>query len=75
VRTGGSYLSQSELPLTLGLGRAKQVDSLRVEWPSGQIDRFTNVAANRQVRIVEGASALERLPASPRTADEVASAR
>ena len=75
VRTGGSYLSQSELPLTLGLGRAKQVDSLRVEWPSGQIDRFTNVESNRQVRTVEGASALERLPASPRTADEVASAR
>lgn len=35
VRTGSSYLSQSELTLTFGLGTAKQIDSLRVEWPSG----------------------------------------
>jgi hypothetical protein len=30
-----SYLSQSELPLTFGLGRAKSVDKVRIRWPDG----------------------------------------
>ncbi len=35
VRTGGSYLSQSELTLTLGLGNAARADSVVVIWPDG----------------------------------------
>ena len=35
VRTGSSYLSQSSLVLTFGLGNAASVDSLRVWWPDG----------------------------------------
>ncbi len=35
VRTGSSYLSQSSLVLTFGLGEAASVDSLRVWWPDG----------------------------------------
>ncbi|MCY3761826.1 MAG: CRTAC1 family protein [Gemmatimonadetes bacterium] len=35
VRTGSSYLSQSSLVLTFGLGAASSVDSLRVRWPDG----------------------------------------
>ena len=35
VRTGSSYLSQSSLVLTFGLGEASSVDSLRVWWPDG----------------------------------------
>ncbi len=31
-----SYLSQSELPVTFGLGDADHVDSLQVRWPGGQ---------------------------------------
>lgn len=35
VRTGSSYLSQSELTLTFGLGRAERVDRLEIRWPAG----------------------------------------
>ena len=35
VRTGSSYLSQSSLVLTFGLGKAASVDSLRIWWPDG----------------------------------------
>jgi hypothetical protein len=35
VRTGGSYLSQSELTLTFGLGNAARADSVVVIWPDG----------------------------------------
>lgn len=53
VKTGSSYLSQSELPLTLGLGPRDAVDRLVVMWPSGGIEEFKNVAAGK-VEITEG---------------------
>ena len=45
LRSGSSYLSQSELVLTFGLGEKTRVASLRIEWPSGKTDQLTNVAA------------------------------
>ena len=35
LRSGSSYLSQSEMPLTFGLGRAQKVGSVEITWPSG----------------------------------------
>jgi hypothetical protein len=35
VRSGGSYLSQSDLRLHFGLGRAVTVDKVEIEWPGG----------------------------------------
>lgn len=58
VHTGASYLSQSALAVTFGLGGAERVDTLRVEWPSGQVDEHVGVEANRAVRVVEGAGEL-----------------
>ncbi|MGE3510260.1 MAG: CRTAC1 family protein [Vicinamibacterales bacterium] len=55
VKTGSSYLSQSELPLTFGTGRAGSVDEVRVTWPSGKTDIVTRVAVNRSITIREGA--------------------
>ena len=37
VKTGSSYCSQSELPLTFGLGAAGEVAGIRVTWPGGRI--------------------------------------
>jgi len=37
------YLSQSELPVTLGLGRAQQVDSLEIRWPNGRVQSVSNL--------------------------------
>jgi enediyne biosynthesis protein E4 len=45
VRTGSSYLSQSELTLTFGLGRQEIVDRVVVEWPSGRIEDFKKLKA------------------------------
>ena len=36
VRTGSSYLSQSELPLTVGLGTSTRATRVVIDWPSGQ---------------------------------------
>ena len=54
VKSGSSYCSQSELPLTFGLGKAAQVSSLEVVWPSGTVDRISNVSSNKFLTIQEG---------------------
>ena len=56
VRTGSSYCSQSEIILTFGLGAAEVVDWLEVIWPSGTIDKYTNIAVNTLLTINEGES-------------------
>ena len=45
LRSGSSYLSQSEQVLTFGLGSRAQADVVEIRWPSGQVDRMTNVKA------------------------------
>ena len=39
-----SYLSQTELPLTFGLGNLTAVDHLRVQWPDRSVQNIDNVA-------------------------------
>jgi hypothetical protein len=56
VKDGSSYLSQSELPLTFGLGRPATVKSVRVQivWPSGRKESIADVQPNQSLTIQEG---------------------
>jgi hypothetical protein len=54
VKSGSSYLSQSELPVTFGVGRRDRVDRLVVTWPNGKTEEFKNVATGRAYACVEG---------------------
>lgn len=54
VKSGSSYLSQSETVLTLGLGRRDKVDRLQVLWPSGQTEEYHALTAGRRYLITEG---------------------
>ncbi len=45
VKSGSSYLSQSELTLTFGLGKRDAASRLVIEWPSGAVQEFKNVRA------------------------------
>jgi hypothetical protein len=54
VHSGSSYLSQSELVLTFGLGEQTKADSIDVQWPSGQIDKLSSVAGGQTITIQEG---------------------
>ena len=65
VRSGSSYASQSELPLTFGLGADRVVETLEVIWPSGATQRFADVAANRRLVMGETAGAIMEDPRSP----------
>ena len=54
VRTGSSYLSQSELPITFGLGARETADELVVQWPSGARDTIGKLKAGFAYTIGEG---------------------
>ncbi len=43
VRSGGSYLSQSDLSLHFGIGKAHTIDKVEVLWPNGPTQTFTNI--------------------------------
>ena len=62
VKTGSSYASQSELPLTFGLGSAREVSAIRVKWPSGRVDTIGPVQANQTITIKEGAGLSGAVP-------------
>ena len=54
VRSGSSYLSQSELPVTFGVGKRDVIDRVTIAWPNGRSEEFTKVAAGKQYDCVEG---------------------
>jgi hypothetical protein len=53
---GGSYLSSHDPREILGIGPATRIDELEIHWPapSNHIEKLTNIAPNRYVRIIEG---------------------
>ena len=55
VRSGGSYISQNDLRVHFGLGKAEKVDVLEIRWPSGQVDTLKDVKANQLIFVKEGA--------------------
>ena len=54
LRSGSSYLSQSELVLTFGLGALTQADAVEIHWPSGQVDKLAKVSGDQTVTVQEG---------------------
>jgi hypothetical protein len=62
IRGGGSFLASHEKWATFGLGIHTEVDTLRVFWPSGAIDVFTDVAADQEIEITEGTGRYENTP-------------
>jgi len=66
VKTGSSYLSQSELPLTFGLGRPEEgkTVSLEIVWPSGRKDAVAGVKANQFITVQEGKGIVAAHPIS-----------
>jgi hypothetical protein len=60
VRSGGSYISQNDLRLHFGLEKRTSIDLIEVRWPSGVIDKITNLSANRILTIKEGKGVVEQ---------------
>ena len=62
VKTGSSYLSQSELPLTFGLGESTTIKSVEVTWPNGRLEKLPGGAANRAITVHEGKGIVHSAP-------------
>jgi enediyne biosynthesis protein E4 len=64
VKGGSSYLSQSELPLTFGLGKAGTTKTiqLQIAWPGGRKDSFADIKPNQSVAIQEGKGIVAETP-------------
>jgi hypothetical protein len=66
VKSGSSYLSQSEFPLTFGLGDpvSGKLVNLEIAWPSGRKGSISHIAANQFLTIKEGTGILSAKPIS-----------
>ncbi|HWW18317.1 MAG TPA: CRTAC1 family protein [Candidatus Saccharimonadales bacterium] len=54
VRSGGSYISQNDLRVHFGLGKAEKVEILEIRWPSGRIDTLKDLKSNQLLYVKEG---------------------
>lgn len=62
VLSQSSYVSQNDLRLHFGLGRATRVDRITVKWPSGQTEEFAGATADAFMLLAEGSGVAKRLP-------------
>jgi hypothetical protein len=60
VRSGDSYLSQSDLRLHFGLERRTRIDLIEVRWPSGAVEKINGAGVNKVLTIREGRGLVEQ---------------
>ncbi len=53
VKSGSGYLSQNDLRVHFGVGDAKQIDTVTVRWPCGQIETLHDVQTNQRLIVEE----------------------
>jgi enediyne biosynthesis protein E4 len=53
VRSGSSYLSQSELPVTFGVGKLDKIERLVIEWPRGKTEEHKDLHTGRSFQVTE----------------------
>jgi hypothetical protein len=51
---GGSYLASHDPREVLGIGRAGKFESVEIKWPSGTVDKLSNLPLNTYVEVIEG---------------------
>ncbi len=60
VLSQSSYYSHDDLRLHFGLGKAMRADTVEVRWPSGLVERWSDLAVRRAVTLTEGTGAVVR---------------
>lgn len=53
VRSGSSYLSQSELPVTFGLGKLQEIERVVIDWPNGRSEEYKRLKAGKAYQVIE----------------------
>ena len=65
VLSGASYLSQNDLRQHFGLGSATKIDSVEIDWPSGTVDKMTNLEVDKFYSVLEGRGVVPREQIAP----------
>ena len=60
AKGGMSYMSASDPRIHFGLGKQTKIEALVIRWPSGQVDRLTNVPADKIIAVKEGTGIVPR---------------
>ncbi|HYK36618.1 CRTAC1 family protein [Alloacidobacterium sp.] len=60
AKGGMSYMSASDPRIHFGLGKRTKIDSLVITWPSGQVDKLTNVPIDKIIAVKEGVGIVPR---------------
>jgi hypothetical protein len=65
VKSGASYLGQSDLRLHFGVGAAASIDRVEIRWPGGVVERSGPLAPNQSITLEEGRGVVQQRPLSP----------
>jgi enediyne biosynthesis protein E4 len=65
VRSGGSYISQNDLRVHFGIGKAAKVNMIEIRWPTGQIESVKDVKPNQLIVIKEGSGIVRTVSFAP----------
>ena len=57
---GMSYMSASDPRIHFGLGKRTKIESLEITWPSGLVDKLTNVPIDKIIAVKEGVGIVPR---------------
>ncbi|HWO36847.1 MAG TPA: CRTAC1 family protein [Candidatus Acidoferrum sp.] len=55
VRSGSSYISNSDMRLHFGLGASTKIEWLEIRWPTGLVERFADLGVDAIHTVKEGA--------------------
>jgi hypothetical protein len=69
AKGGMGYMSASDPRIHFGLGTKTKIDSLEITWPSGLVEKLTNVPVDQIIAVKEGAGIV------PHTFPRIASAK
>jgi hypothetical protein len=54
VRSGSSYISNSDMRVHFGLGKTDKIESIEIRWPTGATERFSSARIDQVVTLTEG---------------------
>ncbi|MGB9461686.1 MAG: CRTAC1 family protein, partial [Candidatus Acidiferrum sp.] len=60
AKGGMGYMSASDPRIFFGLGKRSKIESLEITWPSGQVDKLTDVPVDRIIAVKEGTGIVAR---------------
>ena len=63
---GGSYLSQDDPRLLIGLGKPGAAERVEITWPGGRVDHHEGLPADRPWLVPEGEAPVPDRPTVPR---------